>query len=173
MYIPPPRKTRVDPITRKIINENKNILTNPPKFGTSAYPGIYFSYPEYKLPPKSAKTVRSHSKRGEKVFVDPFKPANTMLNGFFQNDKEQYGEPNHLIKLKTEYFKNYKKVKYSKSKKTNWANHEAPFRPNSFTKIGEEGYFSQRYGVPFVPFIATKKKVQGTYKDTFKYIFLL
>ena len=37
------------------------------------------------------------------------------------------------------------------------------FVPASNLKKGEKGYFSQRYGVPFVPFIA--KKRPSTTKD--------
>lgn len=173
LYKPPPKKAYVDKETHKVIIENSNIKTNPSKKGTSSYPNILFSYPEnnYKKGEKRPNTtVKYHPK---KVFEKPFKPANTMLNGFFLDDKNQYGPPKSMLnKFSEEYkrAKTAKKEKYSKPKGDHFATHNKNFFPSSGVKKGEQGFFSQRYGVPFIPYIA-KRRVETSkenYKKSFK-----
>lgn len=175
IYKEPPRTTYYDKEKKKVIINNRNILTNPPKKGTSSFPNILFSYPKSdlkkKVRPKSVIHFIKHDKE-EKDFKMPFKPANTHLNGFFLDNRKQYEIPVSMqSKFKDEYSraKTASKAKYTISTKPNFVKHLNAFKPASGKKDGEQGYFSQRYGVPFVPYIASKRKKEE--KDEFSQAF--
>lgn len=135
-------------------------MTQPMKKGTSSYPNILFSYPRtenFKV--KRPLTVKPVS-RGNK-FNQPFKPANTALNGFFYSDRKQYGEDEKNVLKEMDHMRRAKtagRPKYKKNEKEFYAKHLRDFVPASFSKKGEKGYFSTRYGVPFVPYIPLKRK---------------
>ena len=159
LYKEQPKHYHVDKEKHKVIIENKNMTVQFPKKGTSSFPGICFSYPKSeKYPKKRPKTVNV-IKRTEKGF-QPFKPANTALNGFFFNDKKQFAYPDSMLKdfqSIRERAKTAGGTKYKRPKKDFYVSHITNFKPASNMKNGENGYFSKRYGVPFVPFIAKKR----------------
>jgi len=177
IYKDKPRTTYVDKETKKVIINNRNILTNPPKKGTSSFPNILFSYPKSDLRKQSrpntvAKKVKKDKEEGEE-FRQPFKPANTHLNGFFLDNKKQFELPDAMqnrFKQEHERAKTAGGIKYIKSTKDHFLKHLNAFKPASGTKIGEQGYFSQRYGVPFIPYIAAQRKAEEKekFKETFK-----
>ena len=172
-----PKTFRVDKATHKIIIENKNILTQPMKKGTSSFPGILFSYPKtdkkqlQKL--RSQTAVNKYHKVEKGKFSQPFKPSNTHLNGYFYNDKKQYALPESTLKDFQEKYVRSKSAghsKFMKEKGDAAVSHLRAFRPASNMKHGEKGYFSQRYGVPFVPHIDKKRKEssKGKFHQEFK-----
>lgn len=173
IYKESPRKAYVDKQTKKVVIENKNILTQPSKKGTSSYPGILFSYPKTEKwgKPKRAQTavkLKTQDNENDKdKFHQPFKPANTMLNGFFFPDKVQYGLPEKQLKQYEELYKRAKSAggeKYIKPGKSYYSTHVRSFMPASGRKHGENGYFSRVYGVPFVPYVSKKRVVSSKEK---------
>ena len=174
LYKIPERRAHYDKSSKKMIIENKNILTNPLKKGCSSTPGILFSYPKnvYDGKPKRPHTTFKR-KEGKKSDKFEFKPANTHLNSFFQSNKDQYALPEKLRdKLKGDFerAKTAGGHKFEKSHSETWSKHDRDFVPASGKKLGEKGYFSQRYGVPFTPFIALKRKEKSSkkYSEPFK-----
>lgn len=167
LYKDPQKHYAIDKQTRKVVIENRNMKMAAPKKGFSGYPDICFSYPKSEKPKKGAraKTCTAHRKN-DKKFNQPFRPANIALNSYFYNDKKQFSYPDQLNKSLEDEFKRSKSAgtkKFKKSKKETYATHIREFFPSSPMKVGEKGYFSQRYGVPFVPYKA-KTRAQ-TSKD--------
>lgn len=154
------RTTFYDKEKKKLVLPNRNIMTSPPKKGFNNTPGILFSYPKTekfnKIRPKSVAIINK-----EKSSKEVFRPANTQLNEFFVSDKETYGLPKNIREKFEGEYKRARSAggkKYQKFYKDYWLKQERAFFPASGVKKGEKGYFSHRYGVPFTPFVALKRK---------------
>jgi hypothetical protein len=175
-----PRHTYYDKQTKKIICENRNIQTNPTRLATvSENPTNIFSYPKQdykKLKQLRPNTCLKHKKDKDEGgdFHGAFKPASTALNGHFFSDKKQYGLQKNVYDKFSDDYKRAKTAggrKFVEGSKDYYTFHQRRFYPASGKKQGETGYFSQRYGVPFVPYIAKKKineEKDGKFNQTFK-----
>lgn len=169
------RTTFYDKENKKFILPNRNIMTSPPKKGFNNTPGILFSYPKTeklnKVRPKSVMLNKHEKDNNESK--DVFRPANTQLNEFFVSNKNTFGLPKNLKEKLENDFKRAKSAggqKYKKVYKDYWLKQERAFFPASGVKLGEKGYFSHRYGNPFTPFVALKRKKNSEEKHKDKFM---
>jgi len=170
--------SKIDREKHKVITEPKNIQTNPMKRGTSAYPGILFSFNslgpvDYKKRPQSAK--KAIKKKGDKgAFKLPFKPAALKKNEPFANHVEQFGEDpkkiDELVDANTQSKKSHG-AKYKKTLPDGSIKHLQGFKPPKIFKMGMDLF--SKYEEPVLPKVEEKKVIKkkgekGDFKMSFK-----
>jgi len=163
------KKLKINHERRTVYMENRGIYTQPPKRGTSAYPGIYFSASkeEYKKLQKgmgNRSQSAKLSKQKDQMGNFAFRPASLMKNNTFQKDMDVYGEEEKKVKkLIEEATEDHRrnKSKYKPDLPETAKKHDNAFKPAKRIKTGRETLFSQVNGVPFI----SEEKVVIPVKD--------